>query len=300
MALIWSELIEEKKQRPIHMIGDPGFENGLVIYGPRHEDDTWAQYAGISKTTEPQIWNIAQWAVEKYPLKNDTPRTDLPGGGYRYETPSCRVDVRCEEDCLIRLELRTGPEYGDHVRQFGEGWPHLLLEQHRAIDFEPAMGSLTALEYSVSMMLEYCKCNMTEEQLDTDLHCAQLSHYWAIGDPEAMDFFWFGIAFFDSRHEVLQASANIDVGKADATHKIIVVEPQHLFSGKIMKPGEWVDCKVDLLPLIRKAVETAQANGCLQNCKFERMKIFSTNIGFENPGNFDSALKIRKLELIGR
>lgn len=300
MALIWSELFEEKKQRPIDMIGDSSFENGLVIYGPRHVDDIWAQYCGVSKSTEPQIWNIAQWALYDHPLDKNTPRTDLPGGGYQYETPSCTVTVRGDEETLIRMELRTDAEYKGHVRQFGEDWPHLLLEQHRAIDFEPAFGKLSSMDYSVSIMLESCKCNMQPEQINQDLHCAQLSHYFAIGDPEGMDWFWFGITFFDTRYEVFPGYVNIDMGKDDCSHKLIVSDPAQKYTGQIPKMGEWIDLSVDLLPYIRQAVEVGKAQGCLKNCEFERMKLFSTNIGFEIPGNFDAAFKLRKLELIGR
>lgn len=300
MAQIWSELLEEKKERPIAMIGDSTFENGLVIYGPRHEDDTWAQYAGISKTTRPQIWNVAQWALYKHPLTKDTPRTDILGGGYRYDTPSCSVTVKGDKESLIRMELRADAEYQGHVRQSGESWPHLVVEQHRCIDFEPAFGNLSSLDYSISIMLEYCKCNMTEDQLDPELHCAQLSHYFAVGDPKGMDWFWFGVTFFDTRHEVFPGYVNIDIGKDDCSNKLIVSESPRKFTDQIPKVGEWIDCNVDLLPLIRQAMEMGQAQGCMKNCEFERMKILSTNIGFELPGNYDAAFKLRKLELIGR
>ena len=299
MAFVWCETMEMIKTRPLPLIRDSKFENGFAIYGPRHEDGMTAQYAGIVKTTGIQAWNIAQWANYNHPLDANTPRTNFENGGFIYETPTCKLSVRDNDDYLIRMELRADHEYKGRVRKNGEEWPHFLLEQNDVIDYYPPMGDWKKLSYKVSIMFEYIKCNMKKEDINSDLHATQLSHYFAIWDPVAEDGFWFGLTFLDNRHEVFPGYMSEDVGKDDCTHKMIIVDPILSYTDKAPKLGEWVNVECDLLPRIKKGVENAKARGYLKNAQFERMKIVSTNIGFENPGNYDSAFRIRELTLLG-
>ena len=309
MPEIWSEmaspwdasLVIKKDHRPVEMIWDSKFENGFAIYGPRHEDEFVAQYAGVAESTGKQKWNIAQWAVYEHPLTADTVRKDLPNGGYVYETPSVKLSVHDSDEYLIRMELKAEQEYHGRVRKYGEEWPHFLLEQHDVVNCEPAMGELEGLDYSVSFKLDYSICNMRPEDMDfNNMHHAQVVHYWAIIDPVVMDWFWFGLSFYDSRYDLFPGYVNIDTGKDDCSNKMIVKVPQEVFSKQSAVDGDWMDIDVDILPLIQKAVETAKEKGCLKNAQFERMKIVSTNLGFEMMGNFDAAFMLRKLQLIGR
>lgn len=309
MATIWSEQaslwdpkhVIKRTARPLEMILDAEFQNGFAVYGPRHEDGLIAQYAGASETTGKQVWNIAQWAVYKHPLTAKTERRDLPGGGYIYETETMKLSVGDKSDYLIRLEQRAQKEYLGHVRQFGEEWPHFLLEQHLCADCEPALGELSKLDYEISFRLDYEKCNMRREDMNLDnMHHAQVTHYWAIADLDTMDWFWFGLNFYDSRFDLFPGYLHADEGKADASGRMIYVEKQETFSKQRAKDGEWMDINIDILPLIRKAVQAAKDKGSLESARFERMKIISTNIGFEMMGDFDAAFMLRKLRLRGR
>lgn len=299
MAFIWCEIMEMIKTRPLPLIRDSEFKNGFAVYGPWHEDGMTAQYAGTSKTTGVQAWNIAQWANYNHPLNEKTSRTNLENGGFVYETPSIKLSVRDSDQYLIRMELRAGAEYLGRIRKDGEEWPHLLLEQNDVIDFYPPMGDLKRLFYKISIMPEYIKCNMQKEAVDPNLHAAQLSHYFALWDPEAKDGFWFGLTFLDNRHNVFPGYASEDIGKADCTNKMIVVDPILSYTDKAPALGEWTDIECDLIGHIRGAVELAKARGYLKDAQFERMKIASTNIGLEIPGNYDAAFQIRELSLLG-
>ena len=309
MPTIWSEqaslwdpsIALKKTNRPLEMISDASFQNGFAIYGPRHEDGMIAQYAGAKETTEKQVWNIAQWAVYRHPLTAETKRTDLPGGGFIYETDTVKLSVGDSADYLIRMEQRAEQEYLGHVRTFGEEWPHFLLEQHACADCEPALGELNALDYEVSFRLEYEKCNMRREDMNfNNMHHAQVTHYWAIADVKRMDWFWFGLNFYDSRYDLFPGYLHVDEGKADASNKMIYVEKQETFSKQRARDGEWMDISIDILPLIHKAVKAAKAKGCLKDVCVEDMKIISTNLGFEMMGNFDAAFMLRKLHLTGK
>ena len=309
MPTIWSEqasiwdpsVFLKKTKRPLEMFQDASFQNGFAIYGPRHEDGMIAQYAGISETTGKQAWNIAQWAVYKHPLTAETRRMDLPNGGFIYETDTMKLSVRDKDDYLIRMEQRAEQEYLGHVRQFGEEWPHFLLEQHAVVECEPYLSEFNSLEYEVSFRLEYSKCNMRREDMNfNNMHHAQVTHYWAIADIKRMDWFWFGLNFYDSRYDSFPGYLHVDEGKADASNKMIYVENQKTYSKQSAKDGEWMDISIDILPLIHKAVKAAKAKGCLKDVCVEDMKIISTNLGFEMMGNFDAAFMLRKLRLTGK
>lgn len=300
MALIWCETLETIKERPIEFIHDTEFKNGFAVYGTRHEDGIWAQYTGVAETTGPQSWNIAQWANYKHPLDIMSRRINQESGGYVYETPACRLDVRTDKDWLLRMELRASNEFEGHVRQAGEEWPHLLIEQHDCIDFYPSMGELKRLDYEISIMPEYCVCHMKPEEINPSLHCAQLSHYLALYDMAAEDWFWFGINFWDNRYDIHPGQAAEDVGKGDCTHKMIVTEPIMNYVKQAPTLGEWTDIhKVDLLPHIGVAVELAKSRGFLRNVDFKRLKLISTNLGMEIMGSYDAAFKLKKIKLIG-
>jgi len=214
---------------------------------------------------------------------------------------SCRRIPLDKDDYLIRMEQRAEQEYLGHVRQFGEEWPHFLLEQHACADCEPYLSQFHSLEYEVSFRLEYSKCNMRREDMNfNNMHHAQVTHYWAIADVEKMDWFWFGLNFYDSRYDSFPGYLHVDEGKADASNKMIVVEPQRTFSDQKATDGEWMDIKVDILPLIKKAISLSRSKGCLLDSSLENMKIISTNVGFEMMGNFDAAFMLRKLRLTGK
>lgn len=299
MAMIWCETMEMIKTRPLPLIRDSEFKNGFAVYGPKHEDGMTAQYAGVSKTTGIQAWNISQWANNNHPLDEKTARTNLENGGFIYETPTCKLSVRDSDEYLVRMELRTDNEYQGRARKHGESWPHLILEQHDVVDFYPPMGDWKRLSYRLSIMPEYIKCNMKAEDINPLLHAAQLSHYFAIWDPVCMDGFWFGLTILDNRHEVFPGFMSEDVGKDDCTHKMIVVDPILSYTDKAPALGQWTDIECDLLPRMKKAVENAKARGYLKDAAFERMKIASTNIGLEIPGNYDMAFRIREISLLG-
>lgn len=301
-ASLWDPSIKlEKTNRPLEMFQDADFKNGFAIYGPRHEDGMIAQYAGVSDTTGKQAWNIAQWAVYKHPLTATTPRIDLPGGGFIYETPTMKLSVRDKDEYLIRMEQRAEQEYEGHVRTAGEAWPHFCLEQHAVADCEPTLGELNSLEYEISFRLEYEKCNMRKEDMDIyHRHASQVTHYWAIADFKKKDWFWFGLNLYDSRYDLFPGFLKADEGKADASHKMIYVENQKTYSKQSAKDGEWMNISVDILPLIQKAIGEAKAKGSLMDVHLENMKIISTNLGFEMMGNFDAAFMIRKLRLTGK
>ena len=198
-----------------------------------------------------------------------------------------------------RLELRTTREYEGYIRKDGEDWPHLLAQQGFPWYNLPSLGQLESLRYHCRFRLAYCENHMDMSKFVPEEHFAQTHHYFTVNDVTAGDYFWFGIPYFDTRHALFPGYLNIDIGKADATGKMIRTVPQPQLTQKSVLDGEWVEYDFDMLPLLREAYDTAKAAGVLQGCEFDRMVVTGTNIGFEMFAEFDAAIEVSEMRLTG-
>ncbi len=287
---------------------DPCFENGFIVHGPRHEDGYIAAYPGHGAEQSVPRWMFGQWGVYRHPLTAATPRTALPGGGYRYTTDTMDLQVRPSgSPCRLRMEQRAGREYQGAVRKQGEDWPHFLLEQRNMHVGAPRLGQLDKLLYTADFKLEYCRCNMPDDRLDPGLHTAQVSHYFTVAPADAVDvpppaggqYFWFGLPYFDARWPLMPGQLHLDDGKADCSGMMIVCPPQTEFCTVPAAEGRWQHYRTDLLPYIRRALEAAQSKGLHTDWRWQDLVITSNNFGFELPGDYDAAMCIGQLSLEG-
>ena len=284
--------------KTVDFFQDKHLMHGFAVHGPHHEDGFWAQYPGMEEGQ--QRWELAQWGTYKHPLTKDTPRTELPGGGFQYENESVTVKVHpADAEYDIRLELRTTSEYEGYIRKDGEDWPHLLLEQRLIGPYTPCLGELDRLVLHNELRIDYCVNHMDMTQFVADRHVAQVHHYFTVEDVATGDYLWFGVPFFDMRYQSFPGYRHIDCGKADATGKLIYTIPQAEVTSADARDFEWITYDVDLLPYIRQALDYAQSQGYLTQFKFENMKITSNNIGFEMFAEYNAAYELRNISLTG-
>lgn len=282
--------------RSVEYIQDPCFVHGFQIHGVSQDQGYIALYPGMDDRF-PQ-WNIAQWAVYRHPLTSDTPRLDFPGG-YQYRTPSHTVTVHPQDDdCLLRLELRSSQEYGEHIRKEGEGWPHLLIDQAIPDDLPP-LGQLNSLVYRAQLRLDYCTTSLDTAKFDPELHGAQIVQFFTVWDPVSDNYIWFGIPFFDTRHSIYPGYINIDGGKDDATGKLIYTSSQLPFFRGSVSCGEWVVMEADILPILREAVAEARRRQIAFPENIDNLRLTTNNLGWEMFAAYDGAFSIRELSLTG-
>ena len=62
--------------------------------------------------------------------------------------------------------------------------------------------------------------------------------------------------------------------------------------------NEWKDIDVDLLPLIRRALDEAKKAGYMKNAKWENLYINGMYIGIELPGNYDLDMSVKDVEIL--
>jgi hypothetical protein len=58
-----------------------------------------------------------------------------------------------------------------------------------------------------------------------------------------------------------------------------------------------VHVKFDILPFLKQALKIARQNGALKGATVDHLRIGSTNIGWELPGNYDAEVEISYLNM---
>ena len=285
-----------KKYDSIHYIKDRGFDAGIHILGTDSSNPNTQNilfpYGEKSTST---IWRMAEWGSAK-------PLTDLEpvqsGDTLTFGNAAKRIRfIKDENDEYPQfiLELMASQDYTS-VRQEGEDWPHLLMEQ--AVEENTPLEELDSLIVKMDVSLLYDEIKMDKEDFDEGLHTSQVSFYMTISDGE--DFLWFGIPVYDYRYpdEIAEYAAQ-DLGKEDASKKFIMrIASSELFP-KSLQQTKNVDIDSDILPYVKNAFEKAQASGYLKNAVWSDMHITSFNFGWETTGTFDSGLLVKELTLFG-
>jgi len=245
-------------------------------------------------------WRLCQWAT-KYSLAT-APCARPTADDLSYENQSKKVLVgrgNSPNRDLI-LEVRGSAEYGDRARRSGESWPHLLIEQD-AVVLRP-LDELAAIPFALSLRLLYCTNHMSPDQYDPGLHAAQIQMFFIVKNispdsPDHSDFFWFGVPFFDNRHDIPPAYMAKDAGKDDATGKFIYTVAGRSVGVAPLRPGQWLTLDTDLLPFIRSGLQEAVKRGYLQDANPSHYAVANMNLGWEIPGTFDAAIQIRDLHV---
>jgi hypothetical protein len=286
------------------LFSDLGFERGFALSAASHPAPK--EDLGILRMTDdnvlaPPVWRLAQWA-SRFLLEAGMckPGTE---GAWVAETPGKRVALRRagNDAASLLLEAKGITEYAGKLRQPGEPWPHLLIEQHFASPIK--LNALAQLNFAIEMRIDRCKPDPAAEgKLDKGLHTAQASAYWTVhnithGNHDYQEMIWFGIPLFDARYDVPPAYYAVDAGKEDASGKFIcLLDGKRFWSGRT-GDGQWRKLNADLLILMREALATAKTRGYLKTTEFEDLAVTSFNLGWEIEGPYDAALEFRGLSM---
>jgi len=244
-------------------------------------------------------WRLCQWAT-KYSLADARPIRNQYAD-VTYENEGKRV-VLAGPDSPNRdliLEVRGKTEYGQSPRTFGQSWPHLLIEQDT-----PQIHTLDTLDQvrlTIAFRLLACKSNMMQDQYDPSLHAAQFQLFLIVRNvKKAGDYFWFGVPFFDNRHEIPPSYMAKDVGKKDATGKFIYTIDGRKINTTPPIRGDWINVQKDLLPHIKAGLKEAVKRGYFSDSAIEHYAIVNMNLGWEIPGNFNASVQIKNFSVCAR
>ncbi len=208
-----------------------------------------------------------------------------------------RKEIYKDKQNRLTLSIFAEKEY-EHARKEGEAWPHLLIEQrfqkesvfkmrHLLVDLDTDFLSLESF--------------MNEER--NELHTLQVSLYFAVGDenpssPGFKDFYWFGLPLIDApRYPFPKSYCSRDIGKEDATRKLIYSIDPHLYMQKSFGVGDHLSFTYDCASSIKEGFFRAKELGYLPNSKWEDMTLFSFNLGFEVTGTFNGKIRINHFNI---
>lgn len=249
----------------------------------------------------PAQWRLAQWGT-RFSLESVAEQRDDDGARtLSNEGKNVTVHRGGLSGGGVLLAVHGGAEYEGSLRQHGQPWPHLLIEQK----FDPAidLNALDRLDFRVEFRVVRCE-PASEEPLDPGLHTAHATAFWTVHNTnrDSADFgdmIWFGVPLFDARHEIPPGHQAVDRGSDDTTGKFIcTIEGKRFWSGPV-NDGRPHTLACDLLPLLGEALAAAQARGFLTETRFADLAATTFNLGWEVPGPYDCALLLRRLMLRG-
>lgn len=284
------------------VLGDVTFENGLAVSLLDPKDVT--ANGGFEKTNPDTLyfnndkvnptWQMAQW-YSKHDIAHAQPIRHSDNS-IEYSNKGKKI-VRYEDGSLL-LEIITSTEY-EHPRVDGENWPHLLIEQ--AFKKCPNIGTVKALNFSIALQLIKCDNKMNDGEYDTNYHTAQSPLYFILRNvnSKSADYnksIWLGIQSFDYRYEKMREDELIswDLG----TDMYIYNVPQIKIWGDIKFQDMKVhEAKVDILPLVKDAVNSMKSKDIFTSTTLDDLELVSINFGWEIPGTFDTAIKVKGISL---
>lgn len=283
------------------VFGDLSFRQGFLLSYP-DVSQGWAVEAtlDLGRPDSRPVWRLCQWGT-KYSLA-DAACIGGQQSDVSYENEGKQVIVGGPDSPNrdLVLEVRGQAEYGTRARQTGESWPHLLIEQDAA---KPCrLDMLKSLTFAIRLRLLYCTDHMTEADYDPGLHAAQFQMFFIVKNinPQATDYgdyYWFGVPFFDNRHDSPPAYMAKDAGKSDATGKFIYTVAAQTLGIRPLKGGRWITVEADLLAHVKRGLQEAVARGYLEDGEASDYAVVNMNLGWEIPGTFDAAMQIRDLAI---
>jgi hypothetical protein len=283
------------------LFADPAFEHGFRLTGTSHaqiELNGSLLPPGARDAWAPR-WRLAQWG-SRVPL--------MPGvfevgedGSWRAANEAKTVVLSRDDQVTLRLEVHGIREYGEHLRQFGEPWPHLLVEQRFADPIRVA--DHTALPFQLAFRVTRCMpAAWFMDDLDPGLHTAHVNAFWTVhpmrnGVVASNEMIWFGIPLFDARHAIPPGHRALDTGAPDASGKFICTLDGERFWDTPTGNRQWHALSVDLKPLLAEALAISQEHGHLKDATLDELVLTSFNLGWELPGPYDAAIEVRGLRL---
>jgi hypothetical protein len=281
----------------LEALADPHFQHGMILIAPDSgHPDVYGHIQGLSG--DAPTWRLAQWA-SRFPLAA-APGTRLPDGALCFDNPGKTVTVSAPgtPGADLSLTVKAGAEYGNHTRQYGENWVHLLLQYN--FDAPPAVGDLTHAQLHLEERLLSSKLVRTQG-FDQGIHAAILEVVLIVQDLQGFDgkhgpFYWFVVPLYDTRYVIPPGLEAADSGKADATGAFMFQPKGTTFTTNSLVGGAWVTIDKDLQPLFLKGLQEAWQKGYLHashDPKDYRITSFIT--GWEVTGSYDVAVQLRNL-----
>ena len=293
------------------LIPDLYFKQGFKIrdLGGNQGTTDYIGYFPKDANEEEVKWTLAQWSA-RYSFTDKTVSEEWqPSEGVWFVSSPNEVFGMDTNTGLVTFQCNASRCYDTH-RTGSEPWMHLLIET--AFIRDDDWGKISELKHAtvfVDTQLTKFLDGMGDA-FDPGTHAAQFVMYLTVQNlnQDSADYgkyIWFGISMFDNRYEEIAPYYNLDPGTGFMIYSLSSSATRvgsycYRKDGKI-QAGEdtpWVSYKKDVLADVKKAFETVQAGGMLENSTLDDMYIAGMNIGWEVPGTYDVEMLVKNLNVV--
>lgn len=286
-----------------YMFPDPkfklGFRLGSATEGNPKEIGVLTY--GATNVGKP-FWKIAQWNN----INSDLSKAAFSrqGSDFVFESRGSKIAVDTSKGKIL-MEVNTSVEYGKNgithnPRRQGEAWPHLLVSCNFKDEQIVKISDMNEIFMTMNYKLIKCDNKMPAGEINKSLHAAQFFFYITArnnnrSSPDFGKYLWFGLVYFDTRHEFSPLYAAKDGGSKPISTGMFIYQPsmrELMASSGKTEVGKQINTAINALPHLKDAFRLAQARNFLTNTRWDDLYIMGMNYGWEVPGTYDVAVEI--------
>ncbi len=270
--------------------------NGAVLPAPIRCDNTVAT----------PVWNMAEWNSQS--TVSAIPPATLGDGMCQWadNNKDFRFGPIGAEPYQLYFGVNSQSEYNNIYRLPGQPWPHLLVEQILSAPFDfagqgpgcPALSLTDSLVFQIDAQLLY---NLTIKNAgyDSTMHAGQFLIFFTVQNLNQSSsgygkYVWLGVPLYDDRTPMLPGNMSYDVGTQTLINNIAYTA----IANTSLHSGNWIHARVNLLPYAKAALDTAWANGFInESTNYADYKIGGMNMGWELPGMNIATMGVKGISL---
>ncbi len=268
-----------------NILQDADFEDGFCILGMDSAIDGTTVYKTVQFGEDAPVWRVGQW-WSAHNLKDGTEsNTDT---AYSLTDPHKSLTLDKTSHALV-LALDASQDIAQSSTTPPAKWPHFLLEQSIDRGVCPLKGA-----ESVTAKLAFTMEKCDDLRNGNGLH-GQFSWFIYIADtnPESEgynNFLWFGINLYcpPNQHSFSYSSQDMANGPGNFIYSLA---SNDVFRRPV-QVGKQTAFELDILPVVKEALEVAQSRGFMIGTTVEDCAITGMNLGWEMFDRWDVRVSI--------
>jgi len=288
-----------KLSRAVEGFRDREFKKGMILWSPVMGSLVQEKILTFGYPETTPCWTVAQWA-SKYSLKDA--KLEILSNGDRVYANSAKT-LATNPDGSFKLELKGKQEWGDHVKEPGESWPHIILAQPIYPEVIIPIAKCENIYFSLDGIREYCY-NYMSEDVDLRKYTAHTVVNFIIQNrhrdtPTYGKYYIIQFPCYDYRYDFPKKINAYDVGGKEHVTGMLMygLSGDKLWDGTF-KDGKWHKTRKDILPIILEAWPIAtQPDTPLEGANINDFYLASVNLGWEVTGIFDASMRFKNYSI---